>query len=120
MDFARIIKCKKSCTQQQQKSVKRIIHIKTNPVKISIGNCRYGAGFKLIQQNGRLFSQEGYEFRDNVTETAVDGGANLIFQNDSYIKMSKATVDDDANLTNHPGGGWNIIHPKHVRGWGLL
>ena len=40
-----------------------------------------------------MFFQKGYEFSDNVTETAVDGGANLIFQNGSYIKISKAMVD---------------------------
>ena len=91
----RIIHIKK-VVHKKIKCVKGFIHNKTFPVKISIGNCRCGAGIKHVQKIGRLFFQKGYEFSDNVTETAVDGGANLIFQNGSYIKISKAMVD--ANL----------------------
>ena len=52
------------------------------------------------------FFQKGYEFSDNVTVTAVDGGANLIFQNGSYIKISKAMVD--ANLIFQNGSHFKM------------
>ena len=88
---------------KKNKCVKGFIHNKTFPVEISIGNCRCGAGIKHVQKIGRLFFQKGYEFSDNVTETAVDGGANLIFQNGSYIKISKAMIDGDANFIIQDG-----------------
>ena len=78
-------------------------HIKTDPVEISIRSGQYGAGFKLVKKNGRFFSQEGYKIRENVTETAVDGDANFIFQNDSYIKMSEGK-GSDVLLTQEVGG----------------
>ena len=122
----RIIHIKK-VVHKKIKSVKGFIHNKTYPVEISIGICRYGAGIKLVKKIGRLFSQKGYEFSDNVTETAVDGGANLIFQNGSYIKISKAMVDGDANFTIQDGsdirmsegGGGKTLLTLNMSGGGV-
>ena len=88
------------------KCVKEFIHNKTFPVEISIWNCRCGAGIKHVQKISRLFFLKGYEFSDNVTLTAFDGGANLIFQNGFYIKISKAMVD--ANLIFQNGSHFKM------------
>ena len=53
------------------------------------GSILHGAGFILVQQDGRFFSAENYKTRDNVIETIVDSDMGLGPASKTYIKMSE-------------------------------
>ena len=52
------------------------------------GSILNGAGYILVQQDGRFLSAEDYKTRDNVTETTVDSNNCLDPVSKTDVKMS--------------------------------
>ena len=74
------------------------------------GSILYGAGFILVQQDGRFFSVEDYKPSVDVIETTVDGDG-VTLQNDTDINFSGR----GGGVMVHPpqGGGGGEISPTN-------
>ena len=72
------------------------------PTILVDGSILYGAGFILVQQDGRFFSAEDYKNSVDVIETTVDGDG-LTLQNDSNVSLSEGGGGDISPTTG--GGG---------------
>ena len=72
------------------------------PTILVDGSILYGAGFILVQQDGRFFSAEDYKPSVDVIETTVDGDS-VTLQNDTNINFSGRGGGDVSSSTG--GGG---------------